>query len=456
MAKPTPRQAGLRPAFKTFCVSGMGTALEFYDFIIYGTAAALVFPQVFFPQMDRLTATLVAFAAFGAGFFARPLGGMVFGHFGDRYGRQKALVITLLLMGLSTFLIGCLPGQAHLGTWAPALLVLLRLVQGFAAGGEWGGAALFGIESAPPGRRGLWGSFTSMGIGIGGILGSGVFALVSLAYDDQLTGIAWRIPFWLGGVLVLIGLYARLQDPPLEPAKALPVRVRLPLLEVLRRRPRAVLLCTGVAFGYVTIAYIGSTFFMAYATEAGYGSTEALVFDLALSVAIVLSAPTFGHLSDRLGRRWVMILGAAIMALGMFAFFPMLQQHQVGLAVLAYVMVGVFMGATQGPIPAFLAEQFPREIRYSGISASYQIGAALGGGTASSVATAILMANGGDPTGVAIYGCVALTLVALCSWGLKETAGLSMAEVDGFAEAGRSGAVGAEGAASGARSRIRL
>ena len=185
-----------RSALRTFCVSGLGTALEFYDFIIYGTAAALVFPQVFFPGLDHLTATLVAFSAFGAGFLARPLGGLVFGHFGDRVGRQKVLVTTLLLMGLSTFLIGCLPGHASLGVAAPILLVLLRLVQGFAAGGEWGGAALFGIESAPPGRRGLWGSFTSMGIGVGGILGAAVFALVSAAFDDNLVSLEVLLDEW--------------------------------------------------------------------------------------------------------------------------------------------------------------------------------------------------------------------------------------------------------------------
>ena len=187
--------AGSQSALRTFFVSGMGTALEFYDFVIYGTAAALVFPKVFFPQMDPLTATLFAFGAFGAGFFARPLGGMVFGHYGDRIGRQKMLVITLLLMGLSTLLIGCLPGYSSIGLAAPALLVVLRLIQGFASGGEWGGAALFGIESAPPGRRGLWGSFTSMGIGIGGILGAAVFGIVSVASNDNLADFAWRIPF---------------------------------------------------------------------------------------------------------------------------------------------------------------------------------------------------------------------------------------------------------------------
>lgn len=421
--------ASSRSAFRTFCVSGMGTALEFYDFIIYGTAAALVFPQVFFPQMDHLTATLVAFSAFGAGFFARPLGGLVFGHYGDRIGRQKVLVATLLLMGLSTFLIGCLPSHASIGVAAPILLVLLRLVQGFAAGGEWGGAALFGIESAPPGRRGLWGSFTSMGIGVGGILGAGVFALVSAAYNDNLVDFAWRIPFWLGGSLVLIGLYARLKVPaPVAHPGVKPVRA--PLAEALRQRPRQLLLCTGIAFGYCTIAYIGSTFFLTYATQVGYSSTQALMFDLTLSVAIVLSAPLFGHLSDRLGRRTVMVFGALVMALGLFAFFNLVDMKSFAVALFAYSLTGALMGATQGPIPAFLGEQFPRSMRYSGISASYQVGAALGGGTASSIATAILILTDHNPMGVALYGAGALALVAVCSLLLKETAQMSMAQID--------------------------
>ncbi|AZL74345.1 MFS transporter [Pseudomonas oryziphila] len=421
--------ASSRSALRTFCVSGLGTALEFYDFIIYGTAAALVFPQVFFPGLDHLTATLVAFSAFGAGFFARPLGGLVFGHYGDRIGRQKVLVATLLLMGLSTFLIGCLPSHASIGVTAPVLLVLLRLIQGFAAGGEWGGAALFGIESAPPGRRGLWGSFTSMGIGVGGILGAGVFAIVSAAANDNLVDFAWRIPFWLGGSLVLIGLYARLKTPtPLAAPAAKPAQA--PLAEALRQRPRQLLLCTGIAFGYCTIAYIGSTFFLTYATQAGFGSTQALMFDLTLSVAIVLSAPLFGHLSDRLGRRPVMVFGALVMALGLFAFFALVDMKSFAIALCAYSLVGLLMGATQGPIPAFLGEQFPREMRYSGISASYQIGAALGGGTASSVATAILILTNHNPLGVALYGAAALALVAVCSLMLRETAWLGTAQID--------------------------
>ncbi|VWC62265.1 MFS transporter [Burkholderia lata] len=449
MAGDDSRRASATAALKTFCVSGLGTALEFYDFVIYGMAAALVFPQVFFPSLDRMTATLVAFGAFGAGFLARPIGGVLFGHFGDRFGRERVLVTTLLLMGASSLLIGCLPGYATIGVAAPILLIALRLLQGLAAGGEWGGAALFGIEVAPPGRRGLWGSFTSMGIGVGGIFGDVVFAGVSSAFNDDLSGIAWRIPFWIGGLLVLVGLYARLQAGAQRQAAtvASDTHARMPIVDALRRRPRELLLCAGIAFGYITIAYIGSTFFLAYATDLGYGSTQALMFDLAMSVSIVISAPLFAHLSDRIGRRTVMIAGAALMTVGLFTFFPLVSVRSLPLAVLAYVLAGGFMGATQGPIPAFLGEQFPREMRYSGISASYQIGAALGGGTASSAATAILIATHHNAFAVGLYGALALAIVAICSYCLKETAGLSMAEIDaGVAVSMRGGAAKRAGA----------
>ncbi|MBB3141926.1 MFS transporter [Halomonas organivorans] len=422
--------AASRSAFKTFCVSGIGTALEFYDFVIYGIAAALVFPQLFFPDLDQLTGTLIAFGAFGAGFFVRPLGGVICGHFGDKIGRQKVLVLTLVLMGLCTFLIGCLPTHASLGIWAPALLVLLRLVQGFAAGGEWGGAALFGIESAPAGRRGLWGSFTSMGIGIGGIFASSIFAITSAAADGDLVSFAWRIPFWLGGLLLLVGLYARLRSTPDTPPAHSEATHSMPLLDALRFNPRSMMLCTLIAFGYVTIAYIGSTFFLSYANQIGYGSTQALMFDLTLSITIVLSAPLFGHCSDRFGRRRVMILGALCMAIGMFFFFPLVGMKSLVVSLGAYALIGLLMGMTQGPIPALLGEQFPRHMRYSGISASYQVGAAIGGGTASSAATGLLILTDQNPLGVSAYGAAAMALVAICSYLLKETAHKNMAEID--------------------------
>ncbi|GAB3474403.1 MFS transporter [Nocardiopsis coralliicola] len=407
-------------ALKTFLVSGLGTALEYYDFLIYGLAAGLVFNVVFFPGSDPLIGTLYAFAAFGTGFLARPLGGLVIGHFGDRFGRRKMLISTLITMGVATFCIGLLPPFEQIGAWAPILLVLLRMIQGFAAGGEWGGAALFGMENAPPGRRGLWGSFTSMGIGLGTLLGAGVFALVSIAFDGDLVSFAWRIPFWLGGALVILGLLARLTMPQNEEvADDVPA---MPVVEAVKGRPRAILLSLGVSYGYNTIAYIGFTFFLSYLTDIGYGETETLIGQLAYSAVLFLAAPAFALLSDRIGRRPTLVAGGAAMALFLYAYFPMAATLNVGVAVLAFAVMGLLTGVTQGPIPAFLGEQFPARVRYSGMSASYQVGAAIGGGTAAFAATGLLILSDQNPISVALYGTFAMAVLVACSLGLKETA----------------------------------
>ncbi|WP_203984538.1 MFS transporter [Sphaerisporangium rufum] len=427
-----PRAANAVSALRTFLVAGLGTALEYYDFLIYGLAAGLVFNKVFFPGSDPLIGTLYAFAAFGTGFLARPLGGIVIGHFGDIIGRRKMLITTLITMGVATIAIGFLPDYATIGVWAPILLVLLRLVQGFAAGGEWGGAALFGIENAPANRRGLWGSFTSMGIGLGTLLGGGVFTIVSIAFDDQLTPLAWRIPFWIGGALVLVGLLARMSMPQQEAIPTAPARAKrkMPLAEAVKRSPRTVLLGLGVSYGYNTVAYIGFTFFLSYLTGIGYGATESLVAQLVYSFVLFCSAPLFALMSDRVGRRTVMVLGGIAMAVFLYIYFPMVGTGSIALVVLAFGITGLITGITQGPIPAFLGEQFPARMRYSGMSASYQIGAAIGGGTASFVATGLLIMSNQQPVAVAAYGTFAMAVLIACSLGLRETSRLSTQEVN--------------------------
>jgi MFS family permease len=413
---------------RAFLISGLGTALEYYDFLIYGLAAGLVFNTVFFPSVEPIIGTLFAFAAFGTGFIARPLGGIIIGHFGDKFGRRRMLILTLVTMGVSTFLIGLLPDFATIGIWAPILLVALRLVQGFAAGGEWGGAALFGMENAPPNRRGLWGSFTSTGIGIGTLLGVGVFTLISLAFDGQLTPFAWRIPFLIGGVLVIIGLFARMAMP--EEKKAATEGQGLPLVAAIRRSPRTVLLALGVSYGYNTIAYISFTFFLSYLKGIGYGSTESLVGQLVFSAVLILSAPFFAFLSDKYGRKKVMVSGGLAMAGYLYLYFPMVNTHSISMVVVSFAIIGLLIGVTQGPIPTFLGEQFPARMRYSGMSVAYQIGAALGGGTASFVATGLLVLSGNNPLSVTVYGSFAMLVLVLCSLGLRETAHLSNAEID--------------------------
>ncbi|MFE6800701.1 MFS transporter [Streptomyces sp. NPDC057681] len=428
-------KAQVATATRTFFISGFGTALEFYDFIIYGLAAAIVFPSVFFPGFDHTVGTLVAFAAFGSGFVARPLGGIVIGHFGDRIGRKSMLILTLVIMGSSTFLIGCLPNYQSVGVAAPVMVVALRLIQGFAAGGEWGGASLYGIENAPEDRRGLWGSFTSTGIGIGSLFGTGVFALITLLPEEDLKVWAWRVPFWLGGLLVLIGVVARSRMPREE--RRTEHAPRVPILDSIKRHPRQMLLAIGVAFGYNTLAYIGSIFTVTYAEELGYDYTESLLLQVAGSIAFTVAVPVMARLSDRVGRKPVVILGTLAYGAFFFAYFPMVNGHVLALATIAYVLVNVLMAAPQGCIPAFLGEQFPGSTRYSSISATYQTGAALGGGTAATAATALLLAFDGNPIGVGLYSGAAAVVLALCAWGLRETFKVPTAELGSATKADR-------------------
>lgn len=416
---------------KTFFVSGLGTALEYYDFLIYGIAAGLVFNVIFFPSDEPLIGTLYAFAAFGTGFLARPLGGLVIGHYGDRIGRRKMLVMTLLVMGFATLAIGFLPTFETIGVWAPILLVILRLIQGFAAGGEWGGAALFGIENAPQNRRGFWGSFTSMGIGLGALLGVSVFAITSALAGGDLVSFAWRIPFWIGGVLVIVGMFARLNMPKDEAVQQQVTNdEQIPIVEAFKKRPKQVWLGLGISYGYNTIAYIGFTFFLSYMTSLGYSSTESLGGQLGHSVGILIAAPIFALLSDYIGRKKVMIIGGLVTAAYLFLYFPMVGTMSVTMAVLALTITGFLTGITQGPLPAQLGEQFPVHIRFSAMSASYQIGAALGGGTASFVATGLLILSNQNPLSVAAYGAFAMLVVVVCSAALKETAFKSTAEIN--------------------------
>lgn len=427
-------RSGVSP-WQAFFISGIGTALEYYDFLVYGLAAGLVFNSVFFPHSDPLVGTLYSFAAFGTGFFARPIGGVVIGHFGDKIGRRKMLIFTLLMMGSSTVLIGCLPSYESIGVAAPILLVLLRLIQGFANGGEWGGASLFSIENAPERRRGLWGSFTSTGMGIGGLIGAIVFAAISWGFGGDLAPIAWRIPFWLGGVLVVIGLVARLSMPgDTEVLTRKMEKERVPILSALRQRPRAILAGMGVAYGYNTIAYLGLTFFLSYLTKIGFGKTEVLSGQLAFQATILISALVFGRLSDVRGRRPVMVVGGIAAAVWLFLYFPVVGGHSVALMVIAFGVTGVVTGITLGPIPTFLGEQFPARMRYSGMSLSYQLGAALGGGTASFIATALLVAFDRNTLSVSVYGAFAVLVLIVSTLALRETSRLSTAELNEVVE----------------------
>ncbi|WP_435656676.1 MFS transporter [Brucella pituitosa] len=418
-------------AFKTFLISGIGTALEYYDFLIYGLAAALVFNTQFFPSDDPLIGTVIAFAVFGTGFVARPLGGIVIGHFGDIIGRRKMLVLTLTIMGIATFLVGCLPVYSQVGIWAPIMLVVLRLVQGFAAGGEWGGAALIGMESAPVGKRGLWGSFTSMGIGLALVLAPTVFSITSALSGDNFVSFGWRVPFWIGGVLVLIGIGLRLSSMSDEPAiKGSKSTARAPLVDAMLTRPRQILLVGGVSYGFNTIAYIGFFFFLTYALRQGHDRSFVLFAQLVYGAVGFFATPLFAALSDKIGRKPVMVGGAAIIAAYMFAFFLLVHAHSFSLLIFAFAVAGLVSVIPQGPLPAFLAEQFPARMRFSGLSLGYQVGAALGGGTGAMIATWLLIVFQDNAYAVSAYGVLAVSVMGGCSLALSETHKTSNVELD--------------------------
>ena len=404
------------PAGRVALASFVGTAIEWYDFFIYGTAAALVFGQLFFPpNEDPLIGTLAAFATYAVGFAARPVGGVVFGHFGDRVGRKSMLVITILTMGLATFLIGLLPTYAQVGIWAPVLLVVLRLIQGFSVGGEWGGAALMTVEHAPEGRRGYYGSWTMAASPAGAMLATGAFALASGLPDEQFLAWGWRLPFLLSIVLVGVGLFIRLrilETPAFERIKEAGAEVRLPVVEAVREHPRSVLLAAGMNLGFNTFIFVLFTFMLSYATtQLGLPRgvvLQATVVGGAVQIASVLA---FSALSDRVGRRPVMLAGAAFLALYAFPLFWIVNTGSAALIFLA-LAIGFFgSAAIFGPMAAFIAESFDTKVRYSGASLGYQMGAVLGGGLSPFVATALLAWSGGASWSVSVY----LVLGALMS-----------------------------------------
>ncbi|QPP05941.1 MHS family MFS transporter [Streptomyces bathyalis] len=403
-ARPSP--SGIR---RVAAASFVGTAVEWYDYFIYGTAAALVFGPQFFPQLSETAGTLASFATYSIGFVARPFGGVVMGHFGDRIGRRAMLVLSLTVMGLATTGIGLLPTYDTIGVWAPALLVLLRFVQGLAVGGEWGGAVLMAVEHAPSGRKGFYGSFPQMGVPGGLILANLVFlatshGLGSNAFADW----GWRVPFLASFVLVVVGLVIRLgtaESPEFQAVREEPVHeqaegeaetaeseepVRLPVLEVLRHQWRDVVLAGGTFIGNNALGYI----FMAYTLS--YGSTT-LGLDRELMLVLVLIAAAVwllttawsAALSDRFGRRRVFVAGSVGLLAWAAAFFPVIDLASTASMLTGLVVMAVVLGFTYGPQAALFAELFPVRLRYSGSSLGYQLGAILGGGIAPTVATAL-------------------------------------------------------------------
>jgi MFS family permease len=405
--------------------SAVGTTIEWYDFFIYGTAAAVVFGPQFFPQISEFAGTLAAFATFAIGFIARPLGGVVMGHYGDRLGRKFMLVWALMLMGLSTLGIGLLPTYAQIGPWAPALLTTLRFIQGFALGGEWGGAVLMSVEHAPQGRRGLFGSVVALGLPAGIVLSNLVFIVVTTVLSpEQFAAWGWRIPFIASVVLVAVGMFVRLSvaESPIfaEVLRAGAAR-RLPVVDVLRTDGRTVLLAAGSYVGISGRGYILLVYFVTYATRRlGLALPTALMLIVLASIVGAPGTMWFAHWSDRIGRRRIMQWGLGALALWSLIFFPLLDTGSIPLIALSLCGMMFLQGAYLGPQPAVFSELFAPATRYSGASLSLTLGTIFGGALAPFIATT-LYGIAGNSTLVTLYLTTLSVVSWLCSLGLRET-----------------------------------
>ncbi|SDM69557.1 metabolite-proton symporter [Lentzea albidocapillata subsp. violacea] len=423
---------------KVVGASLIGTTVEWYDFFLYGSAAALVFNKLFFPTADPLTGTLLAFTTYAIGFLARPLGGLVFGHFGDRLGRKKLLVLSLLLMGGATMLMGVLPTYASVGVLAPVLLTLLRLVQGFALGGEWGGAVLIVSEHGDPKRRGFWASWPQAGVPCGNLLATGVLAvLAAVQSDEDFLAWGWRIPFLLSGVLVVIGLWIRLSvsESPIflaaqEKRAKEPVQEKAPALLLLKHNWREVLIAMGARFAENVSYYVITAFILVYVvTGLGLSKSVGLNAVLIASAVHLVTIPVWGHLSDRFGRRSIYLVGAVGMAAWIFAFFPLLDTRDPVLITLATTVGLVLHGAMYGPQAAFFSELFGTRVRYSGASVGYQLASIVAGALAPLIATALLQAyKSSFPIAVYVLITCVITVVAIAF--AKETRGADLEEHD--------------------------
>jgi metabolite-proton symporter len=415
---------------RVIVASLVGTSLEWYDFFIYGTAAALVFNQIFFPSFDPLVGTLLAFTTYAVGFVARPLGGVVFGHYGDKLGRKNVLVVTLLIMGVATVLIGVLPTYGSIGVWAPVLLVALRFLQGLGLGGEWGGAVLMTLESGSAHRRGLNASWPQVGVPIGLLLANGVLSLMgAVTSESAFVDWGWRVPFLLSGVLVLVGLWIRLtiaESPLFREVEEHGAKVKAPIVDVLRRYPSRVLLAIGARIGVDVAFYTFILFVTTYVvTYLGLPSSYALNAVLIAAAVQVVLIPWFGVLSDRVGRRPVYLFGAVGAAIWVFVFFALLDTGRFLLIALATVIALVFHAAMYGPQASFIAELFPTRVRYTGASMGYQLAGILGGAVAPIISVALLDRYD-TSVAVSFYVVAVLVLTAVCVLLAPETSRIDL------------------------------
>jgi MFS family permease len=420
VAADVPKQSTVR-----IVAAGMiGTVVEYYDFLIYATAAGLVFGKVFFPGNDPFVATLLAWGTFSVSYLARPLGSIIFGHMGDRLGRTRVLYITIIMMGVSTVGIGLLPTYAQIGVAAPIILVLLRVVQGVGVGGEYGGAALLMIEHAhDSGRRGLMGSLATGSSSIGFLLGTAMMALLtSITTPEQFETWVWRVPFLISGVLLLVGFYIRrnIRETPLMEKKlsedaAKGETQRAPLRNLIRNNPRRLLIALAVPFGSFAAYYVVLVFSVPYVSGLGKVDSSFLLTMSTIAQLVYVFAVFFGgYISDKVGRKLPMLVGSFGLVVWIYAFFPLLMTGRVGGTLLAFVVALVFVGLIIGPTAAFLAELFETGVRYSGLSIGYQFSAAIAGGLSPLIATVLTHQYGTwVPVAIMVGAAGLVTITAL-------------------------------------------
>ncbi|WP_138414430.1 MFS transporter [Sinomonas gamaensis] len=387
--------------------SVVGTTIEWYDFFLYGTAAALVFPQLFFPGGENsLNGVIAAFGTQFVGFVARPVGAAIFGHYGDRIGRKTTLMATLFLMAFGTVLIGLLPTYQNIGVWAPILLVILRIIQGIGVGGEWGGSVLIAMEWGKQHRRGLSASWPQMGVPLGLILSTGLVRLTTGATGSDFVTYGWRIPFLLSIILVGVGLFVRLrviESPEFEAVRKAEKVVRVPLVEAVRRQPKEILLSALVRMSEQAPFYIFITFVITYATKQLKFNSDAILVDTLMAAALgLISIPVFGMLSDRFGRRLIYGIGVVLTALYAFPYFGLMNTGNALLIAIAVVVSLIFHDIQYGPQAALIAESFEPDIRYTGAGMGYQLASIIAGGPAPLIA-AWLLQNTGSSTAISVY-----------------------------------------------------